>query len=799
MKRLLAWLDNRTGYKDFLHEALYERVPGGARWRYVWGSTLVFTFVIQMITGIFLWTAYSPSAQTAWESVYFIQNEMTLGWLVRGTHHFAAQAMVVLLALHLIQVIIDGAYRAPREVNFWLGLVLMQIVLGLSLTGYLLPWDQKGYYATKVSTKIMGATPVVGPELQKLVQGGPEYGHHTLTRFFAMHAGILPAMLIGFLVLHLWVFRKHGITVPNLKHKPDTTFWPDQVLRDGIACLAVLAVVMGLAYFKGAELSAPANPAEPYSAARPEWYFLFLFQFLRFEWVEHLGLAFGAIYVPGILMFILVLMPFIGRTEKGHKFNVAFTSVMTLGIIVLTIWALVYDSYFDEGHTIAVKEAKRDAARIEELAGDPPAIPVTGAATLLKNDPFTQGPKLFAKHCASCHRYNGHDGTGRMVYDMLKVERDGEEKTEKHFAYPTAADLGNLGSRQWFRSLLLDYKNHFASFKHTQWYKARTTQVAELEADLKKAGDGDLEAVSKKIIKLGKQLHIANAGRVQKMKEAKRRLQGKRLRDVEAAIERVGINDELKAALEKRKKELKAAIKETDGEIDAAKKNALATPDELKVASADKSTVEKQLAKLKTLAATEFLNPDRSAMATWWGDEGDEESIKANGKILFAEKTINKKKVLANEESIKALIEYLVSLRGREKDKVDSKLVKQGKSVFEEGKLKTGTINSCTNCHDSPARKFRPSPDAYSAPDLTQLYGKAWLKDFINNPSRGQHYKQRNQMPGFHSRLNAHDLDMLVRWMLKDYVPTKISAHESKIRKLREGLKKRPDYPKKSE
>src|SRR5690606_19964266 len=151
------------------------------------------TFFVQVVTGLVLWTAYSPSAQTAWASVYYIQHQMFLGDVVRGIHHFAAQAMMVLLALHFMQVVIDGAYRAPREVNFWLGLILMQVVLGLSLTGYLLPWDQKGYYATQVATRIVGATPIVGPSLQTLIQGGTSYGHHTLTRFFALHAGILPA------------------------------------------------------------------------------------------------------------------------------------------------------------------------------------------------------------------------------------------------------------------------------------------------------------------------------------------------------------------------------------------------------------------------------------------------------------------------------------------------------------------------------------------------------------------------------------------------------------------------------
>ena len=112
------WLDSRTGYRSIVKSALYERVPGGARWRYVWGSTLVFAFMTQVVTGLVLWASYSASAQTAWESVYFIQYEMTGGWLLRGIHHFMAQAMIVLLALHVMQVVIDGAYRAPRKLTF---------------------------------------------------------------------------------------------------------------------------------------------------------------------------------------------------------------------------------------------------------------------------------------------------------------------------------------------------------------------------------------------------------------------------------------------------------------------------------------------------------------------------------------------------------------------------------------------------------------------------------------------------------------------------------------------------------
>lgn len=459
---LLNWLDHRTGYKNLMHEALFERIPGGARWRYVWGSALVFTFSLQMITGIFLLTAYSGSTTTAWESVYYIQEVMTLGWLVRGIHHFAAQAMTVLLAFHLIQVIVDGAYKAPREVNFWLGLVLMQIVLGLGLTGYLLPWDQKGYYATQVSTKIMSATPVLGPALQVLAQGGAEYGHATISRFLAMHVVILPAALVGFLALHIYVFRRHGIHVKDPAHAADTTFWPDQVLKDGVAALGVLAVVVGFAIFKGAELNPPADPAEAFEAARPEWYFLFLFRFLKFEAVEHLGLAFGAIHFPGILMTILAAMPILARWKWGHKFNLTYMWLVGGGAALLTIMAIVEDGKNDD-HQMALREAERDSHRVRELAKSPTMIPVEGAVSLLRNDPFTQGPRLFAKHCASCHRIDGHNGRGRLI----KVVVDKKEA----IAHPEATDLANFGTRDWMKAIVLDYSNHFQPLRNAQWYK----------------------------------------------------------------------------------------------------------------------------------------------------------------------------------------------------------------------------------------------------------------------------------------------------------------------------------------
>ncbi len=399
VKQLYDWLDNRTGVRDHIREVLFENVPGGSRWRYVWGSTLTFALMIQFITGIFLWMGYAPSGQTAWESVYYIDYHMTGGHFLRGLHHWTAQVMTVLLVLHLMQVVIDGAYKAPREVNFWFGVILLKLTLALSLTGYLLPWDQKGFWATKVATDIMGGTPIIGEQLKLLVLGGADYGHHTLTRFFALHAGILPVSVIALTVGHIYLFRRHGITPKKPLKGSDEFFWPEQVLKDAVACLAVLVTVLILHFsFDGAHLDAPADPSTNYPA-RPDWYFLFLFQFLKYfpgHWE-----VLGAIVLPGIVMTLIFLMPIIGKSEKGHNFNLK----LLFGILVFA-GVLTYVAVNQDRNSLTYLNSKRKAYREAELVKEmaQKGIPPGGALALL------QGPKLFSQHCASCHSYDGHNG-----------------------------------------------------------------------------------------------------------------------------------------------------------------------------------------------------------------------------------------------------------------------------------------------------------------------------------------------------------------------------------------------------
>ena len=445
MKSLFDWLDHRTGYRRITHEALYEHIPGGARWRYIWGSTLTFAIIVQFITGVALWFGYSASAQTAWESIFHLETQVPGGWILRGIHHWTAQIMVPLLVLHLLQVVIDTAYRAPREINFWFGLALLGITLALSLTGYLLPWDQKGYWATKVATNLIASIPLVGPPLQRLVIGGSDFGHYTLTRFFALHAGILPALLVLLIIAHVALFRRHGITARQPLRGPDAKFWPDQVLKDAIACMAVMLAVAGLVWWRhGAELTGPADPSDAYSAERPDWSFMALFQLLKFQdWFEkHLpggGMLWCVMVIPGVIGAFLFIMPLTGRWRAGHLLNVTALGAglaTYAGFTAMAYWHDLRAPGSAPQFLAASAQAHREAARVKLLATRH-GVPPEGALALLSDDVLTQAPKLFAAKCASCHSYDGRDGLGMPLGDRQ-----------------TAAELKGWGSREWLRMFM---------------------------------------------------------------------------------------------------------------------------------------------------------------------------------------------------------------------------------------------------------------------------------------------------------------------------------------------------------
>jgi len=205
------WLDERIGFRK-VWEAIFLRKIPKVNWLFTLGSATLFTATLQVITGILLTLYYVPTPDHAYDSVQYITNQVPAGWLIRGLHHWGASAMVILVFLHMIRVIYYGAYKYPREVTWFTGVFLLLITIGFGFTGYLLPWDQKAYWATTVGTKIVSTPPFIGEFLLRIVRGGQELSDVPLTRFFGVHVWILPALLLLLVGIHMYLVIKIGIS-----------------------------------------------------------------------------------------------------------------------------------------------------------------------------------------------------------------------------------------------------------------------------------------------------------------------------------------------------------------------------------------------------------------------------------------------------------------------------------------------------------------------------------------------------------------------------------------------------------
>ncbi|HET7343095.1 MAG TPA: cytochrome b N-terminal domain-containing protein [Methylomirabilota bacterium] len=346
--RLWSWLDERVGLGDIEALARHKQVPVHRHgvWYYFGGMTL-FLFSVQVISGILLLFYYRPSAEEAYESVQFLMADVQFGWLVRSVHAWSANLMILALLVHMFSVLLLKAYRPPREVTWLSGMALFGLALGFGFTGYLLPWNELAYFATKVGTEITGAVPVVGPFMLRLLRGGDEVTGATLTRFYGIHVAVLPLIATGLLGLHLYMVQRHGMSVPLSVERaggarPTTPFIPNFLLRDAVGWLSALAVLAALAAFLPAELGHKADPFAPAPAGiKPEWYFMFMFQTLKFL-PSHIWKLEGE--VAGIVGFgvgglLLALLPFLDRRaargEPGRLFTWIGTAVIVY-ILVLT-------------------------------------------------------------------------------------------------------------------------------------------------------------------------------------------------------------------------------------------------------------------------------------------------------------------------------------------------------------------------------------------------------------------------------------------------------------------------------
>lgn len=428
-----GWLDQRLDLKGLRRGLLDREVPDRLTWWHTLGSATLTVFIVQVVTGVVLATFYSAAPDHAYESIRFLQREVTAGGLLRAMHRWGASAMVVLVLAHMIRVFSMGAYKYPREVNWVLGVVLFSLVMGFGFTGYLLPWDQKAYWATQVGTSLAGTTPLIGGVLVKLLKGGTQLGAATLTRFYAFHVLWLPLLLGLVILLHLALVIRQGIaprtTALETGAPPRTSdelypsyyreayaatkrggvrFWPDIVGKDIIVSFLVVLALLLLALAFGAPLEPPADPTDTSYVPRPEWYFLPFYQLLKlFPGSLESTIAVG---VPLLLMITLLGLPFY---DRGSRRSLRHRPV---GLVAL--------SFLLGGSALLLGAAVRDV--------QPAVAPETGT-------PLTSveraGRALFQRQCSSCH--------------VVGKEKGGDKG-------PDLTDIGAHHSVSWLHSFVED-------------------------------------------------------------------------------------------------------------------------------------------------------------------------------------------------------------------------------------------------------------------------------------------------------------------------------------------------------
>ncbi len=378
VEAISSWLDDRLALPTIREFASHKTVPMHRLmvFYYLGGMTLFF-FLVQVCTGIMLMLYYRPSSQEAFESVEFIMTTVPFGWLIRSIHSWSSNLMVFFAFVHLASVFFLKSYRPPREVTWMSGVILFFLILGFGFSGYLLPWNQLSFFATKVGTDIAGVVPGVGPWILRFLRGGDRVSNATLSRFYGWHVAILPAITFVFLVVHLALVQMKGMSVPKAaedeaQRRRPFKFFPDFALRVLSGWILALGVLGALAALFPWELGDKADLFAPaYANIRPEWYYVFMFQTLKLvPGGEILGIEYEAIPIVlfGLAGLLLLLVPFLDRGAArsgrsplwtiGGALAIAFMVVMTcfgyqslvpLYVVALTGILLLIFAYITRG------------------------------------------------------------------------------------------------------------------------------------------------------------------------------------------------------------------------------------------------------------------------------------------------------------------------------------------------------------------------------------------------------------------------------------------------------------------
>jgi ubiquinol-cytochrome c reductase cytochrome b subunit len=404
MASLRDWINERWPLDALIRVGLEEEMPGGTRFSYIFGSSVLTMFLLQVITGIWQLFYFVPTVDHGYVSLSYFRTQVPFGWLIHGLHYWGASAMIVLIGLHMSRVFLWGAYKHPRQLTWLIGVCLLLFTLGLGFTGPVLPWDERGYWEAEVGTSMAGTVPYVGTAIADLLRGSPDLGQKTVSRFFVLHVALLPVILAVLIGLHLVAFRKFGISGPwdPGKREQKGAFWPEQVFKDAVIITFIFVILVGLSAYLPPRFTGLHDVTISSYTPKPEWYFLFLYQTLKaFHGpLEPVGTA----GIPLLVVLLLLFLPFFDRSPER---NPKGRPVALVGYLIFVTWVvtMAFVGYYS-------KPATAGSSSSSGRGGDPQAAMVPADPPEKMSASAKKGEQLFrSQGCIGCHKANGQGGS----------------------------------------------------------------------------------------------------------------------------------------------------------------------------------------------------------------------------------------------------------------------------------------------------------------------------------------------------------------------------------------------------